>query len=716
MDSKDESSTILQIQHVQEEDTTEDETEMEASPSIGAYGGGPSQPENGTPVDGSQGNGGTQIQKQVETELTCAVCLGLFETPRALPCQHTYCENCIKGLALSSSANGTKIRCPECRKQHDITDGDVTNFKVNYKIKSLCDWMRGRQPGKCPNHLEEFDHICHVCKEPICKKCTITTHNGHDCVSIVQFAENMMTEVRIRKEALRKAKQRVEKSLCDLNRNKESAMQGLQQHIRNIKLAIDQAQQDLDNKITDAYHRKEANLKRQESKFDADLKDLDGFGREDVLRELQMPASLPLMWNTLQTKTTKGSYAPCESSTLMVKWDQALLQQLTQEIKLGEVKMKPLAVASESFIEVNRLNPDTKDLDIIIHLRDRLGADAQSDITADVVAMVYTPGGKRGQLCEISRVPPEGNYRARFSPRYVGKYKIEVKVTGDVVKNCPYPVMVGPDNKMLANRQTSPSKMYEPHDIQVMNGDYIIADKSNNRVVITGADFEIKSKLPTPEGDFKPYSIAVVGDEIFVTDNGTGRVVVYKDRVIVREFGQEDLERPTGIAIFKNKVYVADWQQSCIHVFGMDGGLQKTLCNEGKGVNNLDHPWMITFNTQGQLLVADGYNKRIQILEPERSNEVVDTILVRVKETALIPRGIAVDVNNTIFVTAMERVKGIMPCLQCVVVFTQGGYPLGIFGDRSGFHWPRGIAVINNAGDIPMALVTNNHCIKEFVL
>ena len=258
------------------------ETQFVVPPTLnGAVGGVRTQQEDGSSVDGSPGEG-TQIQKQVEDELTCSICLGLFENPRALPCQHTYCENCIARLALSSSSNGRQLRCPDCRKLHDVPEGSVTNFKINFKIRSLSDWMRGRQPGKCPNHLQEFDHICHACKEPVCKKCVITTHNGHKCVSIIHFAENMLSEVRIRKEALRKAKQRVEKNLSDLSRNKDSAMQGLEQHIQDIKLVLEQAQQDLANRITDAFHRKEANLKRQERKLEEDLKGLDGLGREDV--------------------------------------------------------------------------------------------------------------------------------------------------------------------------------------------------------------------------------------------------------------------------------------------------------------------------------------------------------------------------------------------------------------------------------------------------
>lgn len=387
-------------------------------------------------------------------------------------------------------------------------------------------------------------------------------------------------------------------------------------------------------------------------------------------------------------------------------------------MKLGEVKMKPLAVASESFIEVKQVDAETtKDIDIIIHLRDRLGADAKSDVTADVVAMVFTPGGKQGQLCEINRAGRDGNYKTQLSPRYAGKYIIEVKVTGDRVKNCPYPISVKPFDKMVGYRQTSPTKMYEPHDIKMINGDYVIAEKSNHQVVVTDTNFEIKSRLPKPEGDFKPYAIDTIDNEIYVTDNGsTGRVVVYKDDAIHREFGHQELHRPTGIAIYKNKVYVADWQMGCVQVFDMTGALKKTLSAEGSGPNNLSHPWMITFNTLGQLLVADSTNKRIQVFEPERSNQVILSIPVKYKDTTLMPRGVAVDTNNTIFVSAMVKVRGVLPCLQCVVAFTHDGQVLGTFGGRSGFHWPRGLVVVNNEADIPVALVTNNHHIKEFEL
>lgn len=374
-------------------------------------------------------------------------------------------------------------------------------------------------------------------------------------------------------------------------------------------------------------------------------------------------------------------------------------------------------MAAKSYIKVKPVDTagDPRNLSIILHLKDSLGADVQSDSTMEVVAMVTAPGGKQGQLCDMPKMPG-GNHVARFAPRNAGKYIIDVKVDGDSVKNCSYKHFVPPQNNWLGNRQTTPSKLYEPHDIKVMNGDFVIAEKSHHRVIITDSGYHIKTTLSNPaNGQFNPYGIAVYENDIFVTDN-TGRVVVYRDGAVHLEFGQEELQRPTGIAVYNRKVHVTDWQTHCIQVYSTDGIHIKTISQLGSGANDLKHPWFAVFNSKGQLLVADSHNKRIQIFQPEASNEAVGMIPVKlVDEKHLFPRGIAVDANDTIFVTAMERV-GWFSGWQCVVAFTPDGECLGKFGENTGFRYPRGIAVFNNANNVPTALVVDNHHVKEFEL
>ena len=69
--------------------------------------------------------------------ITCPVCLDIFSEPRALPCLHTYCTRCLKGLLRQRG--GSALSCPECRTQHPVQGGDVTSFQINFLSNSLID-------------------------------------------------------------------------------------------------------------------------------------------------------------------------------------------------------------------------------------------------------------------------------------------------------------------------------------------------------------------------------------------------------------------------------------------------------------------------------------------------------------------------------------------------------------------------------------------------
>ena len=66
----------------------------------------------------------------------CPVCFESYEecgehVPRLLPCTHTLCENCVRGLLKEKS-----LRCPECRTTH-LAPSEVLNFPQNKYILIL---------------------------------------------------------------------------------------------------------------------------------------------------------------------------------------------------------------------------------------------------------------------------------------------------------------------------------------------------------------------------------------------------------------------------------------------------------------------------------------------------------------------------------------------------------------------------------------------------
>ncbi|XP_052264956.1 uncharacterized protein LOC127867665 [Dreissena polymorpha] len=86
--------------------------------------------------------------------ITCPICIETFDSPRLLPCQHTFCErcmtsyisNCLAHAQRKSKTNQLKfINCPVCRKRTYIKsksslDGNVfpRNFVIQTLIESQC--------------------------------------------------------------------------------------------------------------------------------------------------------------------------------------------------------------------------------------------------------------------------------------------------------------------------------------------------------------------------------------------------------------------------------------------------------------------------------------------------------------------------------------------------------------------------------------------------
>eukprot|EP00058_Branchiostoma_floridae_P002396 XP_002587884.1 hypothetical protein BRAFLDRAFT_87271 [Branchiostoma floridae] len=103
---------------------------------------------------------GTQFME----ELTCSICLELFTRPKMLPCQHTFCQDCLQDLA----SRKVPLRCPNCRQQVRLPPQGVAGLPDNLMAANMCERLQnqatlsgetGEQPqsgnrtlqaGKCP--------------------------------------------------------------------------------------------------------------------------------------------------------------------------------------------------------------------------------------------------------------------------------------------------------------------------------------------------------------------------------------------------------------------------------------------------------------------------------------------------------------------------------------------------------------------------------------
>ena len=80
--------------------------------------------------------------------LQCTICFNLFNVPRMLPCQHTFCEGCLNKYILKTLPTDNDDRtfpCPVCREPTKPPDSDkprekwAKGFPKNRLIMTLFD-------------------------------------------------------------------------------------------------------------------------------------------------------------------------------------------------------------------------------------------------------------------------------------------------------------------------------------------------------------------------------------------------------------------------------------------------------------------------------------------------------------------------------------------------------------------------------------------------
>ena len=57
-----------------------------------------------------------KLLNNLHDELCCSVCMNTFTDPKTLPCLHSFCLHCLRGIHRTSGRHDM-ITCPECRTE-----------------------------------------------------------------------------------------------------------------------------------------------------------------------------------------------------------------------------------------------------------------------------------------------------------------------------------------------------------------------------------------------------------------------------------------------------------------------------------------------------------------------------------------------------------------------------------------------------------------------
>ena len=237
---------------------------------------------------------------------------------------------------------------------------------------------------------------------------------------------------------------------------------------------------------------------------------------------------------------------------------------------------------------------------------------------------------------------------------------------------------------------------------------------------------------------------------IYIADTNNHRVQVFGCNGEYLFMFSEMMNKPAGICISQNKVFVTQFSGHCINMYEQEGKLIKSVGSEGKGEAQFNHPRGLDVSDRNNhIYVCDSYNHRIQILTeklkyhsmlgidllkyPRDVKVTRDRVLVldvsdpcmfvfnsdHVLTNRLITRGVGKQTNKPHCFDIDREYNIIMSdCSNhCVYVFNQEGEQIHKFGKEGQgigeFYQPWGIA-LDNIGHIIVVCDKDINCLQFF--
>jgi len=235
----------------------------------------------------------------------------------------------------------------------------------------------------------------------------------------------------------------------------------------------------------------------------------------------------------------------------------------------------------------------------------------------------------------------------------------------------PYAVTISSDYKLYAT-DTSAGTV---HIFDLRKRQYKQFDKINS-----------KEKLQ------KPVGIAIADNWVYIVDSVLHKVCVFNNKEkCLFSFGEDQLKRPSGIAYQSDtkEVYITDTASHKIMVFTNTGRFVREIGSRGINAGQFNFPTQLWIDANGKIYVSDTLNYRVQVLSEQGTPRLIFGQQGDRPGDFAHPCGIASDSYDNIYVLDRQ--------FENIQIFNSRGQVLMAFGHEGtqpGQFWlPSGICI-----------------------
>ena len=627
--------------------------------------------------------------------------------------QEVKCDECDNDPVVSFCPECNIFLCHACNDHHkrnkryrDHGVVPLTELKSN---KDAPIQAKVKIP-LCKEHDEQLKYYCETCDQLVCMYCTVKKHNDHHHDSVKQMAtkhRNELNKITDPVEGMIKnlseAHDNIEKMIKKTRRQGEEVDEKIDRYYDELLQKLMKQKDEVKQQARDAVTQKEKAMITQLEEVTSmqaklmSMKELTNALEQSSDQEaLSAKKQVTDRVHQLINAYKKVNIQPVESAAMdfvPTKDPFPVFGHLFAYVNphTSEVNYLPQCSLVGKRVEFAIITKDSNG-DRYLKGGSQISVQLKS-FTGDVAAR------------EV-RDNKDGSYMASFVAEQVGKSKVLICINGEQIKGSPYGIVVrnyqaiDKPNKIVNNN----GSMGQPWGVAFgRNGLWAVADQSNHCVYIfddkglvrkfgsngnnngqfsnpRGVAFDSHNHLyvvdygnhrvqkfdtngnyllqfgskGASDGELKyPQGVTVHNDKVYIADYSNKRTSVFQTNgKFCISFGSDQLGNPTDVTVSANNhLLVADYNNSCIYTYTLDGHYVGKFGTPGSGRGQLDRPFSLTADFNGFIIVADTYNHRVSIFDKDRNCIHCFGSIGTANGQFKNPRGIAVSPNGSIYIT-----------------------------------------------------------------